>query len=82
MKNLKKLLPIQLSRPPIYGKKSLLFAFEFALVLSESAKDMGVKITPEISARAEEVIINELRINGLRKSSLNFIPLVLAVLEA
>lgn len=77
-----KKMKLQIPRPPIYGNKSLLFAFEFGLVLSESAKDMGIKLTPEISARAEEVIINELRTNGSRKSNLNFIPLVLAVLEA
>lgn len=66
---------------PIYNEREIKFAFEFGLVLSETAKEMDKKITPEISIRAEEVIINELKTKGLKHSTLNFVPLVLAVLE-
>jgi len=68
-------------RPPIYGKKTLRISFEFGLVLSEVAKNKGVTLTPEISERAEEILINEFKINGLNKTALNFTPLILAVLE-
>jgi hypothetical protein len=66
---------------PIYGKKTLRLAFEFGLVLSEVAKEKGITVTSEISARAEEILINELRINGFEKTALNFVPLVLASFE-
>jgi len=66
---------------PIYGNKTLKIAFEFGLVLSETAKSMEIELTPEISARAEEVLIKELKINGMKKTALNFVPLILAVLE-
>jgi len=68
-------------RPPIYGKKTLKIAFEFGLVLSEVAKKKGIALTPEISERAEKILINELKINGLNKTALNFTPLILSVLE-
>jgi len=66
---------------PIYGKKTVLLAFEFGLILSETAKDKGVKLTPEISERAEKIFIEEIRKNGFKKTALNFIPLILAVFE-
>jgi len=34
-----------------------------------------------MSERAEEILIKELKINGLEKTALNFTPLILAVLE-
>ena len=85
LKNLKKKL-IQLTqhwnhRPPVYGKRTLRIAFEFGVVLSEVAKERGIELTPETSERAEKILINELKINGLKKTALNFTPLVLAVLE-
>lgn len=69
-------------RLPIYGNKTLRVAFEFGLVLSEVAKEKGVELTPEISERAERIFIEELKINGLTKTALNFVPLVLASFEA
>lgn len=66
---------------PIYGKKTIKLAFEFGLVLSEVAKEKGVTLTPEISSRAENVFLNEIKTNGFRKTALNFVPLVLASFE-
>ena len=79
MKNLlKKLLK---NRPPIYGNRTLKVAFEFGLILSEVARKQKVELTEEISLRAEKILINELKINGLQKTSMNFVPLILAALE-
>ena len=69
-------------RLPIYGKRTLKLAFEFGLVLSEVAKDKGVTVTPEISSRAEDIFLNEIKTKGLTKTALNFIPLILASFEA
>ena len=68
-------------RPPIYGNKTLKIAFEFGVVLSEVAREKGIKLTPETSERAEMILINELRAEGLHCTALNFIPLILAALE-
>lgn len=68
-------------RPPVYGKKTLRIAFEFGLVLSEVAKEKRVELTTEMSTKAQNMLIRELRTTGLQKTAMNFIPLVLAVLE-
>jgi hypothetical protein len=68
-------------RFPIYGNKTLKIAFEFGVVLSEVAKEKEIKLTPEISERAEKILINELNTKGLNATALNFIPLILAALE-
>ena len=68
-------------KPPIYGKKTLKLALEFGLVLSEVAKEKKTEITPKITEKAEEVFINEIKINGYKKTALNFVPLILATLE-
>jgi len=68
-------------RPPIYGKKTLRVALEFGVVLSEVAKKQKIELTEEITVRAENILIQELKINGLQKTVMNFTPLVLAALE-
>jgi len=68
-------------RLPIYGKKTLRLAFEFGLVLSDVAKERNIKLTPEISERAEKILINELKTRGLYKTQMDFVPLILASLE-
>ncbi len=68
-------------RFPMYGKKTIRLAFEFGLVLSEVAKEKGVPVTPEISARAEQIFLTELKTYGLQQTALNFIPMVLASFE-
>ena len=70
-----------MKRPSIYGKKTLRIAFEFGLVLSEVARQRGVELTEEISIRAEDILIKEIAERGYRDTALNFVPLVLAVLE-
>lgn len=70
-----------MKRPPIYGKKTLKIAFEFGVILSEVAQQKKIELTGVISTRAENILIRELRDNGLKKTALNFIPLVMAALE-
>ncbi len=72
---------MKIKRPAIYSNKTIRLAFEFGLVLSETAREMGVELNPEISARAEEIFISEVRTNGADKTALNFIPLILASFE-
>lgn len=63
------------------GKKALLLAFEFGLILSETAKSRKVKLNKEIVERAEAILIKELKTKGFKKTALNFVPLVLASFE-
>lgn len=68
-------------RIPIYGDKELKISFEFGLVLSQVAKERNVELTNEISVRAENILIKEINLKGVRKTAMNFVPLILAALE-
>ena len=66
---------------PIYSKKEIQLAIEFGLIISEVAKENNLTLTKEKIAKAEVVFINEIRTRGFKKTALNFVPLILAVLE-
>jgi hypothetical protein len=66
---------------PLYKTSTLKLALEFGLVLSEVAKEKKMKLTPEITTRAEEIFIKEINSKGMKKTALNFVPLILASLE-
>jgi len=66
---------------PIYGEKTLKLAFEFGLILSEAAKEHNIELTRETSERAEKIFIQEIREKGMRRTALNFIPLIMSALE-
>jgi hypothetical protein len=70
-----------MKRPAIYGNKTIRLALEFGLVFSEVAKERNVKMTPELTERAEKVFINEIRTNGLKSTACQFVPLILACFE-
>jgi hypothetical protein len=46
---------------PLYRSKKLLLAFEWGVILADVAKKQGVELTPEIIARAEEIILKEFK---------------------
>lgn len=54
---------------------------EFGLVLSEVAKEQNKELSGDITQRAQDIFLNEIKINGFKKTALNFIPLILAALE-
>ena len=66
---------------PLYRKRTVELALEFGLLLSEIAKQENIEITPEITDRAEKIFLAEIKINGFKKTALNFTPLLLACLE-
>jgi len=66
---------------PIYSEETVRIAVEFGLVLSEVAKKSKKEITGEITSRAEEVFLKEVAEQGTEKTAMNFVPLILAILE-
>ena len=68
-------------KPPLHSDLTLTIAFEFAVVLSGVAKERGIEMTPEISARAQEILSKELKEKGTYSVAMNFTPLILAALE-
>lgn len=66
---------------PIFGKKKLLLAFEYGVVLSEVAKAQGVELTPEMVARAEVMVENEFRIQKDTHLAVQMTQNILTVFE-
>ncbi len=64
-----------------YNNKKTILAFEFAVVLSDSAKDLGISITPEIVKRAEKLLENELGPRTAKHFACNMNVYTLAILE-
>lgn len=66
---------------PIFGRKKLLLAFEYGVILSETAKAQGVEMTPELISRAEIMIENEFRAGSPMRLAVDITPNILSVFE-
>lgn len=66
---------------PFFGKKKLLLAFEYGVILADVAKQKGVEITPELMERAEIVIENEFKIQTPTRLSVDIVQNLLAIFE-
>jgi len=66
---------------PFYGKKKLLLAFEYGVILSDVAKDRGIPLTPEIVARCEDIIEKEFTSKSSTRVALDMVPNILASME-
>ncbi len=64
-----------------FGKQKTLLAFEFAIVLSDCAKQLNIEMTKEIVIRAEDLISVELRNNTAEHFACNMNVYALAILE-
>ena len=65
----------------IFSKTKLLLAFEFAVVLSDTAHQMNIEMTKEIVLRGEELLENEMRHSSASTFACNMNVYALAVLE-
>ncbi len=66
---------------PLYNKTKLLLAVEYGIILSETAKKRGVKLTPEMVKKMEEIVANEFTNKSTEKVGLEMEPNILAVFE-
>lgn len=64
-----------------FGKKKLLLAFEYGVVLSEVALKMDKELTPEIVKRAEAIIIDSFSRNNEQRIALDMTPAILSIFE-
>jgi len=65
----------------IYTKQEVIMGLEFAIILSDTARALDIELGARSIERAEEIYINELKENGVGKTALNFIPLLMTILE-
>lgn len=66
---------------PVYGNKKLILAFEYGVMISETAKDMKIDLTPEIIKRAENIILKEFRVKNLERLAVDMLINILATFE-
>lgn len=66
---------------PLFGEKKLKLAFEYAVILLETARKQDVEVTPELIEKAEAMIINEFKTKTPMELSLEMIPNILSIFE-
>jgi len=66
---------------PIYSKRKLLLAIEYGVVLSDVAKERGLKLDAEVVERLEHILVNEFRKKSYTQVALEMIPNILASFE-
>ena len=74
-------MKLPLPKIPIFGKQKLLLAFEYGVILSETAKDKGIELTPEIVKKAEEMILSEFPGKTPTRLSVETLANILAMFE-
>jgi len=65
----------------LFSKKKLLLAFEYGLILSETARLNNIELTPEIVKRCEDMLINEFKSKNPTKLSLETHANILSIFE-
>ncbi len=66
---------------PIFGRKKLLLALEYGILLADVAKAQGVELTPELVERAEIMLENEARTQTASRMATQIVPNLLSVFE-
>ena len=72
---------LKLFRLPVFGKQKLLLAFEYGVVLRDTAAEMNVELTPEMVKRAEEMILNEFPMKTPTRLSVEMLANTIAMFE-
>lgn len=66
---------------PIFGKKKLLLAFEYGLILAKTAQEHKIELNADHVKRAEIMIEGEFRNQTVEHNAVNMIPNLLTVFE-
>jgi hypothetical protein len=66
---------------PLFGKKKLLLSFEYGVILAQTALENKVELTPELIAKAEEMIIGEFSKGNATRIAVDMIPNIISIFE-
>jgi len=66
---------------PWFNQTKLKLAFEYGVTIADVAKQNNVEVTPELIARAEEILIKEFSSKSASKVACEMIPNILATFE-
>lgn len=64
-----------------FGKKKLLLSFEYGMIITKTAQEMKVELTPELSERAERMIYHEFTTKNPTRLSVDMIPNIMSIFE-
>lgn len=67
--------------PKLFGKQKFLLAFEYGLAIARTAHQMKVELTPELVAKAEEMLLNEASTHTASHFGNNMVPNIMSVFE-
>ena len=65
----------------LYTEEEIGVGVEFGVILSETANNLNLVLTTQTVISAERIYAKELKENGVLKTALNFIPLIMAIIE-
>lgn len=66
----------------LYSNKKLRLAFELGLTIADTCKQHNIEVTPDLIKKAEEVLVKEFTRSNPTKLSVDFIPILLSILES
>lgn len=64
-----------------FGKKKILLAFEYGLVMADVAEKMKYEITPEVVKRAEEIVMDQCQKSSTQEMAVDMVPNILAIFQ-
>ncbi len=67
--------------PFIFGRKKLLLAFEYGVVIADVARKMKVRMTPELIKKAEIMLEGEFTSQSATHLATNMTPNILSAFE-
>ena len=65
----------------LYTEEEIGVGVEFGVILSETASNLNLVLSTQTVISAERIYAKELKENGVLKTALNFIPLIMAIIE-
>lgn len=66
---------------PLFGKKKLLLAFEYGLVIDLVAKEHNVEVSKELIKKVEDIILQEFTENTSTHLAVQMVPNILSAFE-
>lgn len=66
---------------PLYSKQKVLLAFEYGMIISDTAHAQGVELNRGLFERAEEMIASEFTRNDAQHCGSQMLPNVLSVFD-
>jgi len=65
----------------LFGKSKVLLAFEYGVILTKTAQELKIELTPEVIRKAEAMIIGEFSTRTANELATDMAPNIISVFE-